>query len=252
LIIHHATLTDVGRQRDHNEDTIGEPSSFAPAAAARGWLFAVADGMGGHAGGQIASHIAVRTLFEAYYASEAPAFEALIIATVAANAAVHEAGTAALAAEVPPADESRRMGTTLVACAIAGDHLYGASVGDSRAYLFRGDELSRLTHDQTLAAEQVRRGVMTDEQARQSRFRSVLLQALGHAAVLQPERFDVALARGDILLLCTDGLHGIVDDETIRGHLAGDSIETAARALIAAANANGGPDNISVIIVECG
>jgi protein phosphatase len=143
------------------------------------------------------------------------------------------------------------MGTTLVACVVVEEYLFGVSVGDSRAYLFRGGALRCLTHDQTLTAEQVRRGLITDDEAKQSRFRSVLLQALGHATQIQPERFDLPLLRGDLILLCSDGLHGVVDDLTIRRHLAGGSIESAARALIDAANANGGPDNISVIVVEC-
>jgi protein phosphatase len=251
LILDYVSLTDVGRHRDHNEDAIGEPRAFAPASPSCGWLFAVADGMGGHADGEVASQLAVRTLFDTYYASSARASEAIIAATLAANAAVYDAGTAALQRTGGSGDESQRMGTTLVACAVVEGYLFGVSVGDSRAYLLRDGSLRCLTHDQTLAAEQVRRGLITDEDAKRSRFRSVLLQALGHAALVQPERFDLPLLRGDLILLCSDGLHGVVDDLTIQRHLAGGSLESRAQALVDAANANGGPDNISVVIVEC-
>jgi protein phosphatase len=251
VIAQYTSLTDVGRHRDHNEDALGEPIAFAPRIPGHGWLFAVADGMGGHASGELASLIAIRALFETYYASEATAAEAVIAATLAANSAVHDAGTAALQRAGMLRNESLRMGTTLVACAIRAGRLVGTSVGDSRAYLFRGGTLTRLTHDQTLVAEQVRRGLITDDEAKQSRFRSVLLQALGHATLVQPERFETDLAHEDVVLLCSDGLHGVVDDETIRAHLAAGSIETAARALIDVANANGGPDNISVVLVKC-
>lgn len=249
--VDYVSLTDVGRQREHNEDTIGDPRAFAAAAESRGLLFSVADGMGGHAGGEIASELAVRTLFDSYYRSDARPAEALIAAAIAANAAVHDAGTAALQSAGTPGDEARRMGTTLVACAIVEQQLHGVSVGDSRAYLYRDGTLRVLTHDQTLIAEQVRRGLLTDAEAKQSRFRSVLLQALGQAALIQPERFDLPLLRGDLVLLCSDGLHGVVDDGTMQRQLANEPIESTAQALVDEANANGGPDNISVILVKC-
>ena len=154
-------------------------------ARCKGYLFAVADGMGGHADGEIASHIAVRALFDAYYGSNAHASEALIAATIASNTAVHDSGTAALERAGRPGDEAQRMGTTLVGCAVVDERLFGVSVGDSRAYLYRDNTLTRFTHDQTLAAEQVRRGLLTDDEAKQARFRSALLQALGHAALTQ-------------------------------------------------------------------
>jgi protein phosphatase len=142
------------------------------------------------------------------------------------------------------------MGTTLVACVVVADRVFGVSVGDSRTYLLRDDQLTLFTHDQTLAAEYVGRGLLTGEQAKTSPFRSVLLQCLGHSLALKPERFEAALSRGDRLLLCSDGLHGVVDDETLRRLLGQGSAETAAASLIDAANAAGGPDNISVIVVE--
>jgi protein phosphatase len=251
VIVRYASLSDVGLQRAHNEDAIGEPRAFAPDVALRGWLFAVADGMGGHADGEVASGIAVRTLFEAYYGSNAGAAETILSATIAANAAVRDAGTAALQRRGRGNDESARMGTTLVACAIVGAHLSGVSVGDSRAYHSRNGILTQLTHDQTLAAEQARRGLISDDEAKRSHFRSVLLHALGHDTIVEPERFDVALLEGDTILLCSDGLHGVVDDGTMQHHLASNAIDGAARALVDAANAGGGPDNISVIVIAC-
>lgn len=251
MIVRYAALTDLGRVRDHNEDAIGEPRAFAMHVSSRGWLFAVADGMGGHADGAVASQTAIRTLFDSYYGSDAQPQDAIVSAALAANVAVREAGTAALQRS-GTADESRRMGTTLVACAIAAEHLFGVSVGDSREYLFRDGVLTPLTQDETLAAEQERRGHLTPDQARHSQFRSVLLQALGHTALLRPQRFEAALQPRDIVLLCSDGLHGVVDDAAITKELASGSVDGAAHALINMANANGGPDNISVVVIACG
>lgn len=251
MSVEYVSLTDVGRHRDHNEDEVGEPRERANIAPSRGWLFAVADGMGGHSSGEVASRIAIRTLFETYYASAESPGNALTAAVSAANAAVYDAGTAALLKRGWPADDARRMGTTLVTCVIAGQRVFGVSVGDSRAYLFREKSLTPLTHDQTFVAEQIRRGLITDEEAKHSRFRSVLLQALGQVAEIELDRFELSLAEGDVVLLCSDGLHGVVDDDAIERMLAEDSLEIAARRLIDAANANGGPDNISVILAKC-
>jgi protein phosphatase len=261
-------LTDVGRTREHNEDAflVGdlaepEPLTFldeGTAGAAQdvgvrtldgsgpGLLFLVADGLGGAAAGEIASRMGARTVFDAMRArltqgESAEEFAlALRDAVLAANTAIHaHAGRHA---------ELRGMGTTLTAAALRADTLYLAQVGDSRAYLLRDGVMQQLTKDQSLMQKLVEAGEITPEQAETSVRRNIILQALGPEATVKVDLTHQQVRRGDLLLLCSDGLSGQVRTPEL-GDAALRTTDLAAlcRELIARANATGGPDNITVV-----
>jgi protein phosphatase len=246
LAIEVVGATDVGLHRDHNEDALGIlPDTYEPAAAERGYLFAVADGMGGAEKGEVASQLAVDTLFSAYYGA-APSIappERLRQALVTANDAVHHEGQTL---------EFGMMGTTLVACLVLDNSVIVTNVGDSRAYLLRGGALRQLSEDHSLVAEQVRAGVLTPDQARRSAQRNIITRAVGHQPNVEVDLFQLApVLPGDVLLLCSDGLHGLVEDaELLRIGVRSADIGQAAANLIAAANNRGGHDNITCLLVR--
>jgi PPM family protein phosphatase len=230
--------SDVGRTRSGNED-----SYFCGRS-----VFAVADGLGGHQGGEVASAAAVEPLAAIdgrEFATPAEAAEALVAAIREANSAILDraAGDPGLWG----------MGTTVTAAAVAGDrHLQLAHVGDSRAYLLRDESLEQLTTDHTVVGELVRRGRLTPEQAAIHPERSILTRAVGldpRVPVDTPDPLE--LAAGDQVLLCSDGLTEAVGDPQIAELLSADTDgEVACRSLIDAANTAGGPDNITVVLVR--
>jgi PPM family protein phosphatase len=230
--------TDVGRARSGNED-----SYFCGRT-----VFAVADGLGGHQGGEVASATAVEPLAALdgrELAKPAEAAEALAAAIREANAAIIDraAGDPGLWG----------MGTTVTAAALAGDrHLQLAHVGDSRAYLLRDGSLEQLTTDHTVVGELVRRGRLTPDQAAIHPERSILTRAVGLDPTLQVDAPDpLELHPGDQILLCSDGLTEAVPDPTITQLLSADTDgDTTCRSLIDAANQAGGPDNITVILLR--
>jgi PPM family protein phosphatase len=230
--------SDVGRTRSGNED-----SYFCGRT-----VFAVADGLGGHQGGEVASAAAVEPLT----ALDGRDFAEPEEAALALAAAIQEANAAILdrAADNP---ELWGMGTTVTAAAVAGDRfLQLAHVGDSRAYLLREGTLGQLTTDHTVVAELVRRGRLSQAQAAVHPERSILTRAVGldpRVPVDTPDPLE--LQTGDQVLLCSDGLTEAVDDDEIGELLAAnDDGNDACRALIDAANAGGGPDNITVVLVR--
>lgn len=240
-----AAKTDLGLVRENNEDKFDFMEPEDPVLlASRGSVYAVADGMGGHAAGQIAAELALKTFFKTYYGSlAANPKDALTSAVAAANAVVHTTAGA-----VPGRSG---MGCTLTAVAVLEDQLLVVHVGDSRAYLVRSGELKQLTEDHSWVAEQVKRGAMTQEEARLSPFRNVITRSIGASNSIQPDIFSVPLQSGDLVLLCTDGLSGVVSDSEILKILSEEAAPSfAAAKLIDAANSAGGPDNITVLILR--
>jgi protein phosphatase len=232
-------ITDVGRVRPHNEDQV----------LAEDDLFAVADGMGGHAGGEVAAQIAVETLKAGFRAD--PTADGLVHAMQQANTAVWER-----ARDEP---DLRGMGTTTTAAALVesdGEQLIEiAHVGDSRAYLLRDDELERLTDDHSLVEDLVRSGRLSPEDAANHPQRHIVTRALGHgdgdAGDIEVDTVMVAPFRGDRILLASDGLTNEVSDDQIASVLRrlGDP-DDAARELVRLAKAAGGSDNISVVVID--
>ncbi|HUI22313.1 MAG TPA: protein phosphatase 2C domain-containing protein [Methylocella sp.] len=236
-----AMLTDVGRIRTSNEDAVAFviPSKNDPAAG-RGCLFLVADGMGGHAAGEVASALAVEVVRQVYFSLQGPPLESLRIAFESANRAIFQHSQSH--------SECRGMGTTCTALAVRDGRLWFCHVGDSRAYLMRDGHLTQLTDDQTLHAQMIREGLMTEEESKAAGGGNVILQALGTSLEIVPAVSEdgIALAEGDILVLCSDGLWNMVDDAAIAA-IAGHAMpQEACQALVEAALAAGGYDNVSV------
>jgi len=255
LTITFASATDVGKLRDHNEDAVGDPELWtgrvAPDAIdVHGHLFAVADGMGGHENGEVASAMAMSALFRTYYRSENDPPTALVAAFKAANDAVR---TASVRNASDNASHALPMGTTLVAAALVGSRALLANVGDSRGYLLRGGDLSQITDDHSLVAQLVRQRVLTSSEAMHARYRNVLMRAVGLSPEVDPDIFEIDTRPGDLMLLSSDGLHGVVGEDSIGDILKSENdLQRAAQRLIDRANALGGPDNISVIVVRIG
>ncbi len=236
-----AMRTDNGAVRPHNEDRVSfvTPQPGDPMAA-RGSLMLVADGMGGHAAGEVASEIAVETVRRVYYELTGPMPHVLGSAFLAAHRAISDW------AKSNP--ECKGMGTTCTAVAIRDGEAWLAHVGDSRAYLLREGGMTQLSEDQTLVAQMVREGQLSLEEARNSPVSNVILQALGPNAEVIPVVWSepLKLAADDVVVLCTDGLTGVVPDKMIAQYAGGLPADEACEALIKAAHAAGAPDNVSV------
>ena len=241
-----AAASDVGLRRSGNEDShvlwVGEPGRERETLGA---LLVMADGMGGANAGEVASQLAAAAVLETYrsLAADGPA-AALEAAIARANAVVYEQ-----ACQNPG---QRGMGTTCTAVAIRGDRLWLAHVGDSRAILVRGESFRRLTHDHSLVAEMVERGHLTPEEAQTDSRRNQLTRCVGALPEVVAEVMELGepLVPGDTVVLCSDGLHGLVTEGEI-AMIAGDRAPgEACDELIALANERGGPDNITVLIAR--
>ncbi|HEX3794643.1 MAG TPA: Stp1/IreP family PP2C-type Ser/Thr phosphatase [Acidimicrobiales bacterium] len=235
-VLRSGSATDVGRVRSSNQDLALEETN----------LFAVADGMGGHVGGEVAARVAVDALRGAF--ARQPSIDGLRQAVVEANSAVWQRGQAE--------NELRGMGTTMTAVAlVAGadgrDVIALANVGDSRAYVSSGDRLVQITSDHSLAEEKVRHGELTEAEAAVHPHRHILTRALGVAAEVDVDLWELRLHDGDRLLLCSDGLTNEVGVDRIAQILIEipDPAE-AARGLVRAALDHGGNDNITVVVVD--
>lgn len=259
IIVQVFGRTDVGRTREHNEDAFVvadlstgnatlQPEVRRHVVGDRGTLFMVADGMGGAAAGEIASAMAVQVVLEELQRSwvesgggDPEAFAAALKrATEAANARIH-----GYAAEHP---EHRGMGTTATVAGILGDSLILGQVGDSRGYLVRDGVARQITKDQSLIQKLVEAGELSAEEAEQSERRNIILQALGPESSIKLDLTFQRVRRGDVLVLCSDGLSGQVRSETIAQVVNTEPDLTAAcRKLIDLANEAGGPDNITVV-----
>ncbi len=241
---------DSSRIGPRSEIEEGDQSRCLPLGP-RGALLLVADGMGGAAGGEIASRLAITSVVEAIEriwrgggaTAHVELAEKLRDSFVEAHARIQ-----AYAEQRP---WLRGMGTTLTAAGVLRSTIVFAHVGDSRAYLLRGEQLTQITRDQTWVQEMVDAGTLTPGQARTSPRRSLLLQALGTTPGLSVPASRCDLRPGDVLLLCSDGLSGVLDDRVITEVLLrAPDLREACEQLIEAANAAGGPDNVTVIVAE--
>ena len=242
LTVHHRS--DAGRVRTHNQDYLGyrQPKE-AELRAQAGWLYVVADGVGGAQAGEVASKLAVQTLLAAYYRSygETPA-DRLRKAFSEANCAVHERAS--------QQEGPHRMSTTLVAAVVRGGELTVANVGDSRAYLIRDGQMRQVTHDHSVVARLVAEGVITPEQAERHPQRHVISRSIGARANVEADIFTGTFHPGDRLLLCSDGLTEHVTDEEILAAMEAEDPETSGQRLVNLANDRGGTDNITVLVVR--
>lgn len=241
--------TDLGSVRENNEDKYDMLEPQDPGIlAVKGRFYGVADGMGGHSAGQIASELALKTIIHAYYREpSADIKQSLRTAVSEANSLIFDT------AQLIP--ERQGMGTTLTLAVVIEDRMVIANVGDSRAYLVRDGEARQITKDHSWVAEQVRLGTMTLEEASLSPLRNVITRSIGTSPSVEPDFFEETLQEGDFVVLCSDGLTGHIDPEELAMKLgqdfsraAGPSV--AAMRLVELANARGGRDNISVIILS--
>lgn len=242
-----AGYTDPGLRRALNEDAwrVADVSEPGAMIEDRGWLFAVADGMGGHAAGEVASQLAIETIFDQYYGDDdAPLPPAIRIeqAILVANDRIYEQAAAKTS--------QAGMGTTIVAAIVRDDWLTVGNVGDSRAYLVRNGTSTQITRDHSWVAEQVAAGLLTEQEAQNHMYRSVVTRCLGHRAEAQVDTFDQALEPGDAILLCSDGLSNQVSEGEIAQVVTRHSPDRAAKELIELANRYGGPDNITALVLK--
>ena len=241
------SLSDVGRVRDHNEDYHG---SWIPASEqegrTQGWLFVVADGVGGEERGEVASQTAVETLIAGFRAAPRAEAHTVVMPRIVqkANTTIYELGRSA-------SPGGSRMATTVVACALRYDRGVVAHVGDSRCYLIRHGLASQLTRDHTVVAEQVRLGILSNQEAEVADTRHILSRSLGSDLFVNVEIGDHQVHEGDVLLLCSDGLHGPVKGSEMAELVTWNpNLEAAARKLVALANDRDGGDNATVQLVR--
>jgi PPM family protein phosphatase len=247
LDLEFAQMSDLGRVRPGNEDYLGYVTPATPQEAqTRGWLFAVADGVGGHEKGEVASATAVETLLEGFRtAGKGEALTSLLTRLVQkANARVFEAG-------VDSGSRGAGMATTLVACALRYDRAVVANVGDSRCYLVRDKEATVLTRDHTVASEHARLGLLSEQDVAESETRHLLTRSLGSSLFVGVDVEDHQVLPNDVLLLCSDGLHGAL----ARGEIAQtvneeQDLQIAATKLVALANDRDGGDNITAQLIR--
>lgn len=236
-ILTTASLTHVGRVREANQDSCAE---FLSERGMR--LLVVADGMGGHAGGEVASKTAVDSMGETLQNGVGDPEDLLREAFEAANAAIFK-----MASEVP---DLYGMGTTGVAVLVASDGAaWVAHVGDSRAYLLHDGEFAPITDDHSWVAEEVRQGRLTEEEAEVHPKRNALLRSLGVDPDVQVDVNQIEIAAGDRVLLCSDGLWGELDDQSIAGVLASEEPKDCVYTLVGLANESGGRDNVTVQVL---
>ena len=244
-------VTDVGRKREANEDCF--------AAVPEDRLFVVADGMGGHAAGEVASRLAVSAIADFIASTRRDAeitwpFEYDTTMSTEGNrlkTAIRLANQRILDT-IAHKKDLEGMGTTLVGAIVSDSRLCVAHVGDSRAYLIRDGAITQITSDHSWVNEQVKLGFLTRNDASRHPFRNVVTRALGSKDDVVVDLAEQELQAGDYVLLCSDGLNTMLDDETIVKTIMdnGQDVEQAARSLVSRANENGGEDNVTVILVK--
>ena len=242
-------VSNVGKKRSRNEDAcaVSAPNTRKNGAEPSPILFAVADGMGGARGGARASRLALETIIDSYYS-----FTSMGNGNIpqALRSAVEEAN-GRIYAEADENPELEGMGTTASAVLIVGEYAYVAQVGDSRVYVVRADgSLRQITNDHSLVAEQVRHGFISEEEARNHSLRNLITRAVGTRPGIKVDLFVAELARGDSLLICSDGLSNLVSDEQIAETMHNHPPDKAAHALVDEALVKGAPDNVTAIAVR--
>jgi serine/threonine protein phosphatase PrpC len=241
-----AGMSDIGCQRENNEDryVYWEPAADEEFAR-KGRLAIVADGMGGHEGGQEASRIAVETIQEVF--AETPSSDPQFLLLTGFQTA-HQ--RILQYADGHPALHG--MGTTATAIALVDNQLFYAHVGDSRLYLVRGADISRVTHDHSYVGRLVENGVISSAEAETHPQRHILTAALGAGGEVSPEtpQQPIALQKGDVLILCTDGLWSLLSESEIMKVVAGSEPPEACRTLIKMTRDRGGPDNITLQVIR--
>lgn len=247
-----AGLTDVGRKRSHNEDSFLIDDELQ--------LYVVADGMGGHAGGGTASRIAVETIDRELRAMRDGGHNPFVSVAQLQDSAIPEAMRTAVEraclAIFSAAREDPRlagMGTTVISLLVRDAFAFIAHVGDSRAYLVRGDLIQQISEDHSLVNEQIKAGMITPEEAKHSRYKNIITRSVGFEEEVQVDVMGLVCEPGDVYLLCSDGLANMVEDAELHEAVASSAdLQDVPKKLVALANERGGDDNITVIVVKTG
>lgn len=241
-----ASMSDIGCQRENNEDQYAywEPADDEEFAR-KGRLAIVADGMGGHEGGQEASRIAVEAIQEVFAETAGADPQSLLLTGF-------QTAHQRILQYADGHPELYGMGTTATAIALVDNQLFYVHVGDSRLYLVRGADISRVTHDHSYVGRLVENGVISSAEAETHPQRHILTAALGAGGEVLPETplQPIALQKGDVLVLCTDGLWGLLSENEIQNVVAGSEPLEACEALIKMTKDRGGPDNITVQVIR--
>lgn len=228
-------VTHTGLVREQNEDTVRVADSKCG-------LYILADGMGGHLAGEVASSMTADEIEKRLAGCDAPSTEILREAIMQANAIVYE--------KQLTEPEMKGMGTTLTVLWEGGEYVYIGHVGDSRAYLLRDGQFRQMTEDHSMVGELVRAGAITPEAARTHPHRNVITQAVGTDISVHPDVFQILKTPGDKWLLCSDGLTDMVEDQQILSAIEDEDSQTAAQKLLQLALEGGGKDNVSVMLLE--
>ncbi|MBV9617028.1 MAG: serine/threonine-protein phosphatase [Ktedonobacteraceae bacterium] len=240
-------MSDIGRIRQNNEDYLGHVEPVTPAQAqSHGWLFAIADGVGGQALGEVASRCAIESALSNFRKSTGGESHTGLLRRLiqAANHAVYEAGRAAAPGGID-------MATTIVACTLRYDRAVVAHVGDSRCYLIRNGQATALTRDHTISSENMRLGIISAKDEAESSNRNLLSRCLGTNLFVAVEISEHALLPGDFLLLCSDGLHhSVLESDMTRLLSSNAELGDAARSLVALANERDGADNVTLQVIR--
>ena len=243
-----AGLTDVGRKRDHNEDSFLIDDELQ--------LYVVADGMGGHAGGGTASRIAVETIdkklrdLRATMPEKAGPTNLQDSAVPETIRSAVEQACLAIFAKAQEDPELAGMGTTVISLMLDDAHAFFAHVGDSRAYLVRGDLIQQISEDHSLVNEQIKAGMITPEEARHSRYRNIITRSVGFEEEVQVDVMGLLAEPGDTFILCSDGLANMLEDSEILETVRSETLQGIPAKLIEMANERGGDDNITVVAVR--
>jgi PPM family protein phosphatase len=244
-----AGLTDVGRKRNHNEDSFLIDEELH--------LYVVADGMGGHAGGGRASSLAVETidreLRTARDAKENPFGVESSLQDSPLPEVIRGAVERACMTIFNTAQEDPRlagMGTTVISLLVKNDHAFFAHVGDSRAYLIRGDLIQQISEDHSLVNEQIKAGMITPEEAKHSRYKNIITRSVGFEEEVQVDVMGLVCEASDVFLLCSDGLANMIEDRELLDIVRRSDFEEIPKKLVELANERGGDDNITVIVVQ--
>jgi len=245
-----AGLTDVGRKRNHNEDSFLIDDELQ--------LYVVADGMGGHAGGGTASRIAVETIDKELRKSResrdnpfvsVPNLQEALIPEALRNAVERACLAIYTAAQEDP--RLSGMGTTVISLVVKDDQAFFAHVGDSRAYLIRGELIQQISEDHSLVNEQIKAGMITPEEAKHSRYKNIITRSVGFEEEVQVDVMGVIIEPADVYLLCSDGLANMLEDKEIHELVLNTpNFQDVPKRLVDMANERGGDDNITVIVVQ--
>jgi serine/threonine protein phosphatase PrpC len=242
-------VSDVGRKRDHNEDSFLLDEDLC--------LFVVADGMGGHAGGGTASRLAVETIDAQVRAAKAAPVDPFCFTGELSDSPLPEVLRAAVEAACAKIFQAAQaephlsgMGTTTIALLAHGQHAFFAHVGDSRAYLVRGDLVQQISEDHSLVNEQIKAGMITLDEARHSRYKNIITRSVGFEQEVVVDVMGLVTEVGDTFVLCSDGMSNLVEDNEILEVARGTELAKIPQALVDLANERGGDDNITVVCVR--